>query len=150
MRKRIRYVHLMRNNNAVLGLPLRIMVSLVIGTVALGAILSYILNPCLFPERLVVSVSPMMTTVSGDQPVNATFLVHVNDTKSHPICDARVIIKGLGGACSGYTDNQGKITLVVQVQLDPGIHEGYLGLSVSASCHEPFEQFDVIKIVRTD
>lgn len=148
MKGRKRYVRFIRNQDAVLGLPLRITVSIIIGAVALGAILSYILNPCLFPERVVVSVSPMMITISGDQAVNATFLVHVNDTKNHPVRDARVILKGLGGAGYGYTDNQGKITLVVQVHLDPGIHEGYLSLSVSAPCHESIEQFDFIKIVK--
>jgi hypothetical protein len=149
MKERKRHVHFIQNDDAVLGLPLRVMVSLIVGTVALGAILSYILNPCLFPERLVVSVSPMMTTVSSDQASNATFLVHVNDTKSHPIRGARVIIKGLGGAGYGYTDRQGKINLMVKVHLDPGIHEGYLSLSVSAPCHESCEQFDIIKIVKT-
>jgi hypothetical protein len=128
---------------------MRITVSIILGTITLGAILSYILNPCLFPERLVVSVNPMITTISNDQAANATFLVHVNDTNSHPVRGARVIIKGLGGACYGYTDNQGKINLVVQVHLDPGIHEGYLSLSVSSPCHESCEQSDIIKIVKT-
>ena len=145
-RQRVRFIH---NVHAVLGLPLRVTVSLIIGTVALAAILSYILNPCLFPERLIVSVNPMITTISDDVSTNASFVVHVNDSKSHPIVGARVIIKGLGGACCCFTDKKGTANLVLQVHLDPGIYEGYLSLSVYAACHEPFDQLEIIKIVKT-
>jgi hypothetical protein len=136
------------DDHAVLGLPLRVTVSLIIGMAALGAILSYILNPCLFPERLIVTVSPMVITISDGNTTDASFLVHVSDTKSHPVTDARVIIKGMGEGCCGFTDENGSTTLTLQVHLDPGIHEGYLDLSVSAACHEPFEQMDFIKIVK--
>jgi hypothetical protein len=146
-RKHLR--HFISDDRAVLGLPLRVTVSLIIGMVALGAILSYILNPCLFPERFIVSVNPIVTTISSEDPTNISFLVHVNDTKGHPITGAKVIIKGLGGACCGFTDTEGKTSLVLQVHLDPGIHEGYLSVSVDAACHESFEQVDIIKIVKT-
>jgi hypothetical protein len=149
MKKEKQVISFIQNEHAVLGLPLRLTVSLIIGTVALLAILSYILNPCLFPDKLIVSVSPMITTISGDEPTNATFKIYVNDAKGHPVSGARVIIKGLGSACSGFTDKKGKINLLLQVHLDPGIHEGYLSLSVNAVCHEPFEELDIIKIVKT-
>jgi len=142
-------IHFIQNEHAVLGLPMRLTVSLIIGTIALLGILSYIINPCLIPEKLVVSVSPMVSTISGENPTNVTFFVFVNDTKNHPVSGAIVIIKGLGSACTGLTDVHGKINLLLQVHLDPGIHEGYLGLSVKAACHEPFEQQDIIKIVKT-
>ena len=149
MKRRKDLGYFIGDDHAVLGLPLRVTVSLIIGAVALGAILSYILNPCLFPERLIVTVNPMVTTISDDDVTNASFLVHVNDTKGHPITGARVIIKGLGGGCCGFTDTKGRTNLILQVHLDPGIHEGYLSVSVDAACHESFEQLDMIKIVRT-
>jgi hypothetical protein len=148
MKKRKYLIILISDNHAVLGLPLRVTVSLIIGMVALGAILSYIMNPCLFPERLIVTVNPMVTTISDNVTTNVSFLVHVNDTKGHSITGAKVIIKGLGGGCCGFTDNKGRTSLVLQVHLDPGIHEGYLGLSVDAACYESFEQSDIIKIVK--
>jgi len=149
-RKDCRYF--VRDDHAVLGLPLRVTVSLIIGVVALGAILSYILNPCLFPERLIVTVTPIMTTIADDEVTNVSYFVHVNDTKGHPITGAKVIIKGLGSGCSGVTDNKGRISLVLQVHLDPGIHEGYLSVIVGAACYETYEQVDLLKIVkgRTD
>lgn len=137
------------NEHAVLGLPMRLTVSLVIGTVALIAILSYITNPCLFPERMIVSLTPIVTTLPGSEPENVTFTVYVNETDGHPLSGASVIIKGLGGAGSGFSDDNGKVLIQIQVQLESGVYEGYLDISVKAACHVPFEHQDMIKVVKT-
>jgi hypothetical protein len=142
-------VYLVDNDHAVLGLPMRLTTSLVIGTIALIAIISYIMNPCLFPERLIVSVTPIVTTLPGNEPENVTFAVYVNETNGHPLSGASVIIKGLGGASSGFSDDNGKVLIQIQVQLESGVYEGYLDISVKATCHEPFEHQDMIKIVKT-
>jgi hypothetical protein len=142
-RKTIAFI---KNEKAVLGLPMRLTVSLIIGTVALAAILSYILNPCLFPARMIVSVNPIVHTISGDDAINMT--VYVNETTGHPIKDAIVIIKGLGGAGTNMTDEHGKAIINITVKLQDGQYEGYLDISVKAACHEPFSQQDIIKIVR--
>jgi hypothetical protein len=145
-KKRIVFVD---NIDAVLGLPMRMTVSLIIGTVALVAILSYILNPCLFPQRMVVSVTPILTILPGADPENVTFTVYVNDTDGHPLQGASIIIKGLGGAGSGLSDKNGKAVIQTQVRLEGGIHEGYLDISVKAPCHTSFEHQDMIKVVKS-
>jgi hypothetical protein len=137
------------NEHAVLGLPMRLTVSLIIGTVALIAILSYITNPCLFPERMIVSVTPIVTILQGSEPENVTFTVYVNETDGHSLSGASVIIKGLGGAGSGFSDDNGKVLIQIQVQLESGVYEGYLDISVKAACHESFEHQDMIKVVKT-
>jgi len=142
-------VYFIVNEHAVLGLPMRLTVSLVIGTVALIAILSYIMNPCLFPERMIVSLTPIVTMLPGSEPENVTFTVYVNETDGHPLSGASVIIKGLGGAGSGFSDDAGKVRIQIQVQLESGVYEGYLDISVKAACHESFEHQDMIKIVKT-
>ncbi|HER45416.1 MAG TPA: hypothetical protein ENO12_01200 [Thermoplasmatales archaeon] len=136
------------NNHAVLGLPLRLTVSLIIGTIVLVSILSSVLNPCLFPQRMIVSVTPMITTLSGSSPENVTFIVFVNDTKGHTICNASVIVKGLGGAGSGFSDEAGRAIVHMQVQLQDGFYEGYLDILVKAPCYEPFEHQDIIKVIK--
>jgi len=142
-------IYFIVNDHAVLGLPMRLTVSLVIGTVALIAILSYILNPCLFPQRMIVSVSPIMTTLQGSEPENVSFIVFVNDTTGHPLSGAVVIIKGLGGAGSGFSNKTGKAVIQIQVQLKDGIYEGYLDISVKAPCHMPVEHQEMIKVVKS-
>ena len=144
-RKSISFI---KNDNAVLGLPMRLTVSIIIGTITLAAILSYILNPCIFPGRMVVSINPMVSTVSADAPTEVNLTIYVNKTDGRPIKDAIVIIKGLNEASSNNTNENGKTTIQITVELEEGQYEGYLDVSVKASCHESFLQQDMIKIVK--
>jgi len=138
----------LKNESAVLGLPLRLTVSLIVGTLVLVAILSMILNPCLFPSRILVTITPQVTLVQGNSPENVSFTVFVNDTDGFPLSGASVIIKGLGGAGSGVTDDHGKVLVQLAVQLESGTSEGYLDVTVKAVCHVPFEHQGFVKVVR--
>lgn len=137
-----------KNEKAVLGLPMRLTVSLIIGTVALVAILSYVMNPCLFPDRMIVSVNPMVNIVSGNNSTEINITIYVNETNGYPIKDANVIIKGLTGIGANHTDENGKTIIQITVKLENGVNEGYLDVSVKAACHETFSQQDMIKILR--
>lgn len=137
-----------KNEKAVLGLPMRLTVSLIIGTVALVAILSYVMNPCLFPDRMIVSVNPMVNIVSGNNSTDINITIYVNETNGYPIKNANVIIKGLTGIGANHTDENGKTIIQITVKLESGVNEGYLDVSVKASCHETFSQQDMIKILR--
>lgn len=137
-----------KNEKAVLGLPMRLTVSLIIGTVALVAILSYVMNPCLFPDRMIVSVNPMVNIVSGNNSTDINITIYVNETNGYPIKNANVIIKGLTGIGANHTDENGKTIIQITVKLENGVNEGYLDVSVKAACHETFSQQDMIKILR--
>lgn len=138
-----------KNDEAVLDLPLRLTVSIVIGMIALVAILSYICNPCLVPQKMVVAVTPHIVHLSGNDPENISVSISVNDTNHHPISGAAVILKGLGGASSGYTDENGGVILIIQVHLESGLSEGYLDVVIQVVCHDSFDQKDMIKVVKT-
>lgn len=138
-----------KNKKAVLGLPMRLTVSIVIGTVALAAIIFYILNPCLFPNKMVVTINPMINIIPSGQDLDTFDIdVYVNETDGHPIKDANVIVKGLGGVGSNSTNKYGKTTIHITIELERGVNEGYLDISVKMPCHETFSQQDMIKIVR--
>jgi len=137
-----------KNEKAVLGLPMRLTVSLIIGTVALVAILSYVMNPCLFPDRMIVSVNPMVNIVSGNNSTDINITIYVNETNGYPIKNANVIIKGLTGIGANRTNENGKTIIQITVKLENGVSEGYLDVSVKAACHETFSQQDMIKILR--
>jgi len=137
-----------KNEKAVLGLPMRLTVSLIIGTVALVAILSYVMNPCLFPDRMIVSVNPMVNIVSGNNSTDINITIYVNETNGYPIKNANVIIKGLTGIGANHTDENGKTIIQITVKLESGVNEGYLDVSVKAACHETLSQQDMIKILR--
>lgn len=137
-----------KNKKAVIGLPMRLTVSIVIGTIALIAIFSYMLNPCLFPDKMMVSTNPLVYTVSGTDPVDLDIVVNVTDTQGNPIQGAVVLIKGLKGIDTNTTSNTGSTNITITVTLEEEANEGYLDVNVKAACHETFDQQDLIKIVR--
>jgi len=140
--------YFLNDEYAVLGLPMRLTVSLIIGAIALLAILSFILNPCVFPHKMHVSITPLVTTVQGSTAENVSFIVIVHDINGVPLRGASVIIKGLGGAGSGFSDEAGRTSVHLQVRLEDGLYEGYLDISVKATCHVTFEQQEMIKVVK--
>ena len=140
--------HIITDEQGVLGLPLRLTVSLIIGIVALAAILSFIMNPCLLPKTMAISVNPMVGVLSNESPVELTFTVFVNDSTGHAVNGASVLIKGLGGAGSNFTDNQGKAIVYIQVSIEKGSIEGYLAVIIKSSCYCTYSQSDLIKIIK--
>jgi len=137
-----------KNEKAVIGLPMKLTVSLIIGAVALVTILSFIMNPCLFPNKMIISIKPMVNIVSGSGPTDVNITVFVNETDGHPIFNANVIINGAGGIGSGVTDKNGKTFIHITVKLENGVNEDYLDVSVKAACRETFSQQEMIKIVK--
>jgi hypothetical protein len=139
------------DTNAVLDLPMRLTVSLIIGGIALAAILGYMLNPCLFPGRMIISVSPMVEGIDFGGPENIDFTVTVTDSEGRGVSQASVIIVGLGGIGHGSTDGSGTVTIeVANIMLEDGVFEGFLDVQVKAPCFESFSQRDMIKIYRQE
>lgn len=137
------------NNYAVIGLPMRLTVSLLIGAAALSVILFYILNPCLFPDKLIVSIEPVINIIpDGFDEYDFLIKINVKDNQGYPVEQANIIIKGLGDARSKTTNSNGEAILEIRPSLDEGRHEGYLDLIVKASCFEIFSENNMIKIVR--
>jgi flavin reductase (DIM6/NTAB) family NADH-FMN oxidoreductase RutF len=132
---------------AVIDLPMRLVVSLIIGSVALGTIVSFMMQPCLFPRSLSVSIDPLSLTINNTSS-DVSFLVHVIDDANHPVSDALVIIKGNYDVASNMTDETGYCHLSLTVYLPDGISEGYLDVQIKASCKTTFDQKDIIRIVK--
>ncbi len=140
---------LLSNRKAVMGMPIRLTVCLIIGSAALLFILSFILNPCIFPGKMTVNVSPMVNKITGDDNYETfDITIEVFDEDGYPIENANIIIKGLGAAVAGNTNNNGIKDLSITPFLETGVYEGYLDLIVKAPCKETFSQTKMIKIIR--
>jgi len=137
-----------KNNKAVIGMPMRLTVSIIIGTAAIIAILAFILNPCLFPGKMVVSIDPMVNIIDSGDSKDFDIDINVKDREGHPIGEAFVMIKGLGDIESGLTDVNGEVTISITATLQSGQNEGYLDLTVKRGCFETFSQNSMIKVVR--
>ena len=137
-----------KNDRAVFGMPMRLTVSIIIGIAAMIMIVAYILNPCLFPSKMVVSVDPLINVIDSGNSKDFNITVHVTDIEGRPIIGALVIIKGLGDVASANTNTAGNVDISINTTLQSGQNEGYLDLSVKYSCFERFSQVSMIKVVR--
>ena len=140
---------LINNDYAVIGLPLRLTTSIIIGVATLSFIISFILNPCLFPGKMIVNIEPMVNIIPlGLDEYEFLIDVEIIDRYGHAIKDASVLIKGLGDAVLDNTDSNGKVTLKIKPRLEKGVNEGYLDIVVKAGCMEKFSEEKLIKIIR--
>lgn len=145
-----KYEGLTKNNYAVMGLPLRLTVSIFIGIIALSFILFYILNPCIFPAKMIISIDPLINKIPlGFDEYDFQISIEVKDREGCPIKDANVLVKGLGEASSNLTNEDGIATIQIKPKLQKGVNEGYLDIIVKAQCLETFLQNKMIKIVRS-
>lgn len=137
-----------KNDRAVFGMPMRLTVSIIIGIAAMIMILTYILNPCLFPSKMVVSIDPLVNVIDSGDSKDFNITAHVTDKEGRPIIGALVIIKGLGDVGSANTNTAGNVNISIMATLQSGQNEGYLDISVKYSCFETFSQTSMIKVVR--
>jgi len=133
------------DERGVLDLPLRLLVTLVVGAAALSAILYYLSAPCWFPEHLQVEWNPQIINAEEESRIN----IKVMDSHGNPVSRASVIISGLGNAGSNKTGEDGTTTILISCSLPSYRNEGYLDISVNApGCYEKFFQENAIKVVR--
>lgn len=129
------------NSVGTIDLPLKTIVSLIIGLFALFIVASYIQNLKPSPS-LIVSWDKDIYEFDGREIL---IEVSVRDENSKPVSDAIVIIKGLGNVSSGKTKD-GKAVIAFMPNLEE--NEGYLSIEVSAIGYEKYRGENEIKVVR--
>ncbi|RLF41622.1 MAG: hypothetical protein DRN12_02690 [Thermoplasmata archaeon] len=135
------------SDNAVVALPMRLIVSIVIGTAVLSAILSFISDSSYITPSMVVSVDPIFYKMNSSRGIlNISLSVSSKDGK--PIKDAVVIIQGLDGFASAITDSNGNANISISIVFPKYIHEGYLDVTVKALDYPNFHQDDMIRVIQ--
>ena len=130
------------DRNGVLGLPLRMVVSIIVGGVALSTVLYFLSSSCIMPKELEVTWKPIV--ISNEKKNEITVSVFA-DGKA--VRGAEVIIHGLGNASYGKTGKNGNVTLYFTPHMK-GKNEGYVDIRVTAQgCYKSFEEEDAIKVV---
>ncbi|MDK2825220.1 MAG: hypothetical protein PWQ44_396 [Methanolobus sp.] len=147
-------------------LPINIVVMLVVGMVALAALVAIIPPPTKnMSVNIVESGEQTKGTTAGNtvivdssianSPFTVDVLVTVADPDGYPVRAANVVLRGLGGVATGTTDDNGNCTLKTvspsgsQVSLGSNQNEGGMDLTISADGFYDFEKADAVMIVRT-
>lgn len=125
------------NESAILDLPLYLVVTMIIGIIALTGILSMIVLPSYFHPTPVLSISPVVTSINNSSS-QVRYHAVVTSSDGKPIKDAHVIIKNGQAISTNSTDEQGKSILTIQATIPMGLHECYFDVMVKYSNHQVF------------
>ncbi|QZP39121.1 Ig-like domain-containing protein [Halobaculum magnesiiphilum] len=128
--ERRRFAELRRDNRAIEGLPVRLVIALVVGVASLSVMLNMVSGvEGLAVSELDVRPSPEVTT-PGEQELALT----VVDPDGRPVAGATVVVAGdtarLDGVATGRTGANGTATVTVAPTLGPNREQGTLSVSI--------------------
>ncbi|CAJ36294.1 carboxypeptidase-like regulatory domain-containing protein [Methanocella arvoryzae] len=151
----------LKDEAGVEGLPVRLIVVLVIGVIALAAMVSALngFKPQKTLSASIIEVSGkqgnmLIVDKAGFGKVNKTWTckVKVTDAAGDPIEGASVIVYGMGGAGSDMTNKTGQAYLIKtnDIVLNPNQNSGYMTLEVSAPGYITYKNENALVVVRAD
>jgi hypothetical protein len=143
------------------GLPVRLIVVLVVGVIALSAMVAAVnsFKPQRTLTAAVTEVSSkdgnlLQVSNSGEGTVSKTWTCYVNvtDDKGDPVSGASVIVHGLGGAGSGVTNTKGVayISKTNDIRLNPNQNIGYMTLEVNAPGFYQYKNENALAVIRVN
>ncbi|WP_096390479.1 carboxypeptidase-like regulatory domain-containing protein [Halopenitus persicus] len=121
---------LRRDERAIEGLPIRLVIALVVGVASLSVMMSMVSGiEGLAVIELDVQPEPEVTT-TGEQEIAFT----VVDPDGSPVADATVVVRGetarIGSVATARTDETGTATVTVAPELGPNQADGTLTVDV--------------------
>ncbi|WP_073307036.1 Ig-like domain-containing protein [Halobaculum gomorrense] len=128
--ERRRFAELRRDDRAIEGLPVRLVIALVVGVASLSVMLNMISGvQGLAVTELDARPTPEVTT-PGEQELSVT----VVDPDGRPVAGATVVVAGdtarLDGVATARTGANGTATVVVAPALGPNREQGMLSISI--------------------
>jgi hypothetical protein len=143
------------------GLPVRLIVVLVVGVIALSAMVAAVnsFKPQRTLTAAVTEVSSkdgnlLQISNSGEGMVTKSWTCYVNvtDDKGDPVSGASVIVYGLGGAGSGVTNSKGRayISKTNDIRLNPNQNSGYMALEVNAAGFYQYKNENALAVIRVN
>ena len=136
----------LKNNDGVIDLPIRLLVSIIIGTFSLAVILTFIFQQTIVPQHMVISISPLICSVN-DTHHHPSFSITVSDENGQGIANAQVILKGSDIIDAGITNQLGETKLSLNMSTENYMYESYIDVMVKHPKYTDFFQGDMIKII---
>lgn len=156
------------SNDSAIELPINIVVMLVIGMVALAALIAIIPPPTKNMSANVDNAGLTSGTLSAGNTIlvdsgivaagnfSVTVKISAKDPDGYPVRGANVVLRGLGGAATGVTDDAGLCTLKTdassggaRISLGANQNEGAMDLKITANGFYDYEKTNAVMIVRT-
>jgi len=135
-----------KQTEAVIDLPMYLVVTIIIGIIALGSVLSIMVLPSFYTINPIVTVDPLIASVDNSTDT-ITYYVQVNTQDDQPIGDAHVIIKHSSTIKANTTNSSGQTTITIQPKIPHGLHETYLDVTVKASGYPTITNTKMLKVI---
>ncbi len=151
------------NDDSAIELPINIVVMLVVGMVALAALIAIIPPPTKnmsvdIQESGLSNSTPtsgntiIVDAVTAQNPLTILVKIQAMDPDGEPVRDANVVLRGLGGVATNNTDINGETTLITSsapIEFGANQNEGTMDLTISANGFYDYEKTDAVMIIKT-
>ncbi|MEA1985843.1 MAG: carboxypeptidase regulatory-like domain-containing protein [Euryarchaeota archaeon] len=151
------------NDDSAIELPINIVVMLVVGMVALAALIAIIPPPTknmsvdiqesgLSTSVLTSGNTIIVDAVTAQNPLTILVKIQAMDPDGEPVRDANVVLRGLGGVATNNTDINGETTLITSsapIEFGANQNEGTMDLTISANGFYDYEKTDAVMIIKT-
>ena len=150
-------------NDSAIELPINIVVMLVVGMVALAALIAIIPPPTknmsvnidesgLESDDLNPGNTIIVDATKAEDPLTVEVKITATDPDGNPVRDANVVLRGLGGVATNTTDIYGVATLITdeaQVKLGSNQNEGTMDITITANGFYDYDKTDAVMVVKT-
>ncbi|NYT19120.1 MAG: carboxypeptidase regulatory-like domain-containing protein [Methanosarcinales archaeon] len=151
------------NDERAIELPINIVVMLVVGMVALAALIAIIPPPTKnmavnIDEAGLLGIVPsagntiVVDAVTAQNPLTVVVKITATDPDGNPVRDANAVLRGLGGVATNTTDINGETTLITtaaQVEMGANQNEGTMDLTIAADGFYDYEKKDAVMVIKT-
>jgi hypothetical protein len=134
------------NNEAIVDLPMRLLVSLIIATISISAIFAFMFQYSLFPPEMIISVSPVIVSINETNHT-PEFSVLITNPEGQGIAHAQVIFKTDECIRMEMTNEHGKAFLSMNLSCHNDIDESFIDVMIKHPRYLPFNQEKMIKII---
>ena len=155
-------LNIFRNDSAI-ELPINIVVMLVVGMVALAALIAIIPPPTknmsvnidesgIEGDTLKPGNTIIVNAATAENALTIIIKITATDPDGNPVRDANAVLRGLGGVATNTTDINGVailITNTAQVKLGANQNEGTMDLTITANGFYDYDKTYAVMIVKT-
>ncbi len=148
MKSKLNIKKITKENSAVIDMPMKLVISLIIGSIALATIIGFITQSSIIPVPLYVTVQPTIASINDSVNISY-FSIVIKDSSNHKaINQGLVIIKGTGIIAYNYTNKTGRCIIPVTINLENGINEIFLDVEVKALGYDYYVHENMIRIIK--
>lgn len=151
------------NDERAIELPINIVVMLVVGMVALAALIAIIPPPTknmsvnideagIQGNSLSAGNTIIVDAVTARNPLTVVIKITATDPDGNPVRNANAVLRGLGGVATNTTDINGETllaTTTAQLQMGANQNEGTMDLTITANGFYDYEKKDSVMIIKT-